>query len=102
MVVRLTRLESTMSTLTLLAVGGLIGWLACMLDIGQPGLSMLKSIGIGIGAVGALLSGWLISPLMATGISTMDNFSIVVAAMAVIGAIALLGIVELARGLVPR
>jgi uncharacterized membrane protein YeaQ/YmgE (transglycosylase-associated protein family) len=89
-----------MSTLTLLAVGGLIGWLACMLDIGQPGLSMLKSIGIG--AVGALLSGWLISPLLATGISTMDNFSVVVVAMAVIGAITLLGIVELARGLVPR
>jgi uncharacterized membrane protein YeaQ/YmgE (transglycosylase-associated protein family) len=89
-----------MSVLTLLAVGGLIGWLACMLNIGQSGRSMIKSISIG--AAGALLSGWVISPLMATGISTLDNFSIVVVALAVIGAIVLLGIVDLARGLLPR
>lgn len=89
-----------MSVLTLLAVGGLIGWLACMLNIGPSGRSMIK--GIGIGAAGALLSGWAISPLMATGISTLDNFSIVVVALAVIGAIVLLGIVDLARGLLPR
>jgi uncharacterized membrane protein YeaQ/YmgE (transglycosylase-associated protein family) len=89
-----------MSILTLLAVGGLIGWLACMLGIGQWSQSMLKSVGIG--AAGALLSGWVISPLMATNISTLDNFSIMVVALAVIGAIALLGIVDLARGLLPR
>ena len=89
-----------MSVLTLLAVGGLIGWLACMLNIGQLGRSMLKSIGIG--AAGALLSGWVISALMATGISTLHNFSIVVVALAVIGAIVLLGILDLARGLLPR
>jgi uncharacterized membrane protein YeaQ/YmgE (transglycosylase-associated protein family) len=84
-----------MSLLTSLAVGGLIGWLARMLAVGQPGLNM--AVSVVVGAIGALLSAWLISPLVGIVPASQDNFSLMAVALAVIGALLLLGVVDLAR-----
>jgi uncharacterized membrane protein YeaQ/YmgE (transglycosylase-associated protein family) len=89
-----------MSLLTSLVVGGLIGWLARMLAAGQVGLNMFVSVAVG--AVGAVLSGWLVSPLMGISPSTQDSFSIMAVALAVIGAMVLLGLVDLARRVASR
>jgi uncharacterized membrane protein YeaQ/YmgE (transglycosylase-associated protein family) len=89
-----------MSLLTSLAVGGLIGWLARMLAAGQAGLNMFMSVVVG--AAGALLSGWFVSPLMGISPATQDSFSIMAVALAVIGAMVLLGLVDLARRMVSR
>jgi uncharacterized membrane protein YeaQ/YmgE (transglycosylase-associated protein family) len=89
-----------MSLLTSLAVGALIGWLARMLAVGQTGLNMFMSVTIG--AAGAVLSGWLVSPLMGMSPSTQDSFSMMAVALAVIGALVLLGVVDFARRMVSR
>ena len=50
----------------------------------------------------AVLSGWLVSPLMDISPATQDSFSIMAVALAVIGAMVLLGLVDLARRMVAR
>jgi uncharacterized membrane protein YeaQ/YmgE (transglycosylase-associated protein family) len=89
-----------MSLFTSLVVGGLIGWLARMLATGRSGLNMVMSVAVG--AAGALLSSWLVSPLVGIVPSTQDSFSIMAVALAVVGAMVLLGLVDLARRLAAR
>jgi uncharacterized membrane protein YeaQ/YmgE (transglycosylase-associated protein family) len=89
-----------MSVFTSLVVGALIGWLSRMLVIGSSGLNMAMSVTIG--AIGALLSGWLISPLVGISPAAQDSFSIMAVALAIIGALVLLGVVDFARRLVSR
>ena len=84
-----------MSLLTSLAVGSLIGWLARMLAAGQMGLNMFMSMVVG--AIGALLSGWLISPLVGIVPASQDRFSLMAVMLAVIGAMLALGVADLAR-----
>lgn len=84
-----------MSLLTSLAVGSLIGWLARMLARGQLGLNMVMSVVVG--AIGALLSAWLISPLLGIVPASQDRFSLMAVMLAVIGAMVALGAVDLAR-----
>ena len=56
-----------------LIVGGVIGWLASivMKTNGQQGIILNVVVGI----VGALLGGWLISPMVGAGTINQDNFS---------------------------
>ena len=57
-----------------LIVGGIIGWLASLMmkTDGQQGIFLNVVVGI----VGALLGGWLISPLLGVGTINQDNFSL--------------------------
>jgi uncharacterized membrane protein YeaQ/YmgE (transglycosylase-associated protein family) len=89
-----------MSLFTSFVVGGLIGWLARMLATGRSGLNMVMSVAVG--AAGALLSSWLVSPLVGIVPSAQDSFSIMAVALAVVGAMILLGLVDLARRMVAR
>ena len=84
-----------MSLFTSLIVGGLIGWLSRMLSRAQSGLNMFLSVAVG--AAGAVLSAWLVSPLVGIVPAAQDRFSLVAVALAVIGAMVLLGVVDLAR-----
>ena len=84
-----------MSFFTSLVVGSLIGWLARMLALGRSDMNMLLSVALG--AAGALLSGWLLSPLVGLVPSTQDSFSLLAVIVAVIGAIVLLGLTDMAR-----
>ena len=78
-----------------LVVGGLIGWVASMImrTDGQQGIFLNIIVGI----VGAMLGGWLISPLV--GVPTINQGSLSVGALAVslLGAVILLAIVNLFR-----
>ena len=78
-----------------LIVGGVIGWLASivMKTDGQQGIILNVVVGI----VGALLGGWLLSPLVGAGTINQDNFSLPALLVSFLGAAILLAIVNLFR-----
>lgn len=78
-----------------LIVGGVIGWLASivMKTDGQQGIILNVVVGI----VGAMLGGWLISPLVGAGTINQDNFSLPALMVSFAGAAILLAIVNLFR-----
>lgn len=78
-----------------LIVGGIIGWLASLMmkTDGQQGIFLNVVVGI----IGALLGGWLISPLLGVGTINQDNFSLPSLLVSFLGAAILLAIVNLFR-----
>jgi uncharacterized membrane protein YeaQ/YmgE (transglycosylase-associated protein family) len=78
-----------------LIVGGLIGWLASR--IMNTDAQQRIGLNVVVGIVGALLAGWLITPLV--GGATMDqaDFSFSGIVISLLGAITLLAIVNLFR-----
>jgi uncharacterized membrane protein YeaQ/YmgE (transglycosylase-associated protein family) len=78
-----------------LIVGGLIGWVASMImkTDGQQGVILNVVVGI----VGAMLGGWLISPMVGAGTINSNNFSLSGLAVSLLGAVILLAIVNLLR-----
>jgi uncharacterized membrane protein YeaQ/YmgE (transglycosylase-associated protein family) len=76
-----------------LVVGGLIGWLASkvMRTDAQQGVILNVIVGI----VGALLGGWLISPLVGLPTINQDVFSVGAMVVSLIGSIILLAVVNL-------
>lgn len=76
-----------------LVVGGLIGWLASILMKSREGVIMNVVVGI----VGAMLGGWLISPLVGVGTINQNNFSFPALLVSLIGAVILLAIVNMVR-----
>ena len=84
-----------MNFIVWLVLGGVIGWLASILmkTDGQQGLFLNVVVGI----VGAMLGGWLISPMVGVGTINQDNFSMGALLVSFVGAVLLLGIVNLLR-----
>lgn len=84
-----------MNLIVWIVVGGVLGWLASMImhTNGQQGIVLNVVVGI----VGAFLAGQLISPMV--GVPTINQGSLSLGAMFVslIGAVVLLGVVNLAR-----
>jgi uncharacterized membrane protein YeaQ/YmgE (transglycosylase-associated protein family) len=83
-----------MGILIWLVVGGLVGWIASivMRTDGQQGLILNVVVGI----VGALLAGFVVSPLL--GIGTInEGISVGTFLVSLVGAIILLAIVNLFR-----
>ena len=78
-----------------LIAGGLIGWLASivMKTNGQQGMFLNVVVGI----VGAMLGGWVISPLVGVGTINQDNFSMPALLVSFVGAVILLAIVNFIR-----
>lgn len=77
-----------------LIVGGLVGWIASMIMRTDAQQGVLLNIVVGI--VGAAIAGWLISPLV--GVPSINTgFSIGSFVVSLLGAIVLLGIVNLFR-----
>ncbi len=76
-------------------VGGILGWVASMImkTDGQQG----TFLNIIVGIVGAVLAGWLISPLVGVGTINQGNFSLTALVVSLLGAVVLLGIVNLFR-----
>jgi uncharacterized membrane protein YeaQ/YmgE (transglycosylase-associated protein family) len=83
-----------MNILLWLIVGGVIGWLAGVIMRTQEGILL----NIVIGIVGALIGGWLISPLVGAGTINQADFSIAGLGVSLLGAIILLAIVNMFRG----
>jgi uncharacterized membrane protein YeaQ/YmgE (transglycosylase-associated protein family) len=82
-----------MNLIIWLIVGGIIGWLASLVMRTSEGVLLNIIVGI----VGALLGGWLISPLVGAGTINEGDFSIAGLGVSLLGAIILLAIVNLFR-----
>ena len=84
-----------MNFLLIIIVGGILGWLASMVmrTDGQQGIFL----NIVVGVVGALLAGFIISPLLGQAPITSGDFDIGSLLVSFLGAVVLLGIVNLFR-----
>lgn len=84
-----------MTLILILVIGGVIGWLASMImrTDGQQGVILNVVVGI----VGALLSGFLVTPLIGGEPITNGNFSAMSLISSLIGSVILLAIVNLVR-----
>jgi uncharacterized membrane protein YeaQ/YmgE (transglycosylase-associated protein family) len=83
-----------MGVIIWLIVGGVVGWLASIImrTDGQQGLLLNVVVGI----VGALIAGFVISPML--GIGTInEGISIATVLVSLVGAVILLAIVNLFR-----
>ncbi len=76
-------------------VGGLIGWVASivMRTDAQQGIFLNVIVGV----VGALIAGWIISPLVGIPTINQDAFSLPALLVSLLAAIVLLGVVNLVR-----
>jgi uncharacterized membrane protein YeaQ/YmgE (transglycosylase-associated protein family) len=83
-----------------LVVGGLIGWVASLIMKTDAQQGVFLNIVVGI--VGALLGGWLISPLVGEGTVNQGDFSLGGLLVSLVGAIILLFLVNLIRKRSPR
>ncbi len=90
-----TRSKHTLNILIWLVIGGVIGWIASivMKTDGQQGIFLNVVVGI----VGAMLGGWLISPMLGIATINQDNFSLPAMGVSLVGAMILLAIVNLLR-----
>ena len=84
-----------MNVLIWLIVGGVIGWLASivMKTNGQQGIILNVVVGI----IGAMIAGWLISPMVGVGTINQNNFSAPSLLVSFAGAGVLLAVVNLLR-----
>jgi uncharacterized membrane protein YeaQ/YmgE (transglycosylase-associated protein family) len=84
-----------MNLIIWLVVGGLIGWLASkiMNTDAEQGIGL----NVVVGVVGALLAGWLITPLVGEATINQGDFSLSGLVISLLGAIILLAIVNLFR-----
>ncbi len=84
-----------MNIIIWLIVGGLIGWLASMLMRTDARQGIFLNVVVGI--VGAVLGGWFLSPLVGVSTINQSNFSIPGLLVSLVGAVALLAVVNLIR-----
>lgn len=83
-----------MNILIWLIMGGIIGWLASLIMRTNEGLLL----NIVVGIVGALIGGWLISPLVGAATINQGDLSLPGLGVSLLGAIILLAVVNLLRG----
>lgn len=84
-----------MNLIIWLVIGGLLGWVASLIMRTDAQQGVLLNVAVGI--VGALLGGWLISPMV--GVPTINEgaFSAGALLVSLVGAVILLAIVNLVR-----
>jgi uncharacterized membrane protein YeaQ/YmgE (transglycosylase-associated protein family) len=83
------------SLIVWLVVGGLVGWAASLMMKTDAQQGIILNIIVGI--VGALIAGWVISPLVGVPTINQDVFSFGAVVVSLIGAVILLAIVNLVR-----
>jgi uncharacterized membrane protein YeaQ/YmgE (transglycosylase-associated protein family) len=81
-----------------LVVGGLIGWAASLVWHDLEGIVVNVIVGI----AGAFIAGWLLAPTVAAGAVNAGDFSLGGVAVSLLGAVALLAVVNLVRLGSPR
>lgn len=84
-----------MGLIILLVVGGVIGWLASIVMRTDAQQGILLNVVVGI--VGALIAGFLITPLIGGAPITDGSFSVMSLLSSFLGAVVLLAIVNLFR-----
>jgi uncharacterized membrane protein YeaQ/YmgE (transglycosylase-associated protein family) len=83
-----------------IVIGGLIGWAASIVMKTDAQQGVILNVVVGI--VGALVGGWLLSPLFGTGTINQNDFSLASLVVSLLGAIILLAVVNLLRRGAPR
>jgi uncharacterized membrane protein YeaQ/YmgE (transglycosylase-associated protein family) len=83
-----------MGILVWLIVGGVVGWLASIIMRTDAQQGVLLNVVVGI--VGALLAGFIVSPMLGVG-TINEGISIATFLVSLVGAIILLAIVNLFR-----
>ena len=78
-----------------LVIGGIIGWIASMIMRTDAQQGVILNVVVGI--IGAMLGGWLISPLVGVPTINQNAFSLPAMLVSLVGAVILLGIVNLFR-----
>jgi uncharacterized membrane protein YeaQ/YmgE (transglycosylase-associated protein family) len=89
-----------MNLIIWLVVGGLIGWIASLIMKTDAQQGLVLNVVVGI--IGALLGGWLLSPLVGAGTVNQGDFSLMGLLVSLGGAIILLFVVNLIRRGTPR
>lgn len=84
-----------MSLIILLVVGGLIGWVASMIMNTDAQQGIFLNIVVGI--VGALLAGFIVTPLLGGAPITSGAFSLQAIVVSLVGSVLLLALVNLFR-----
>lgn len=82
-----------MNLIIWLVIGGIIGWLASIVMNRNAQQGIFLNIIVGI--IGAFIGGFLISPLLGAGTINQNDFSVVSLLASFLGAVILLGIVNL-------
>lgn len=78
-----------------IVIGGLLGWIASM--IMRTDAQQGAFLNIIVGIVGAFLAGYILSPLLGVSTINQNNFSFAGLIISLLGAVVLLGIVNLFR-----
>jgi uncharacterized membrane protein YeaQ/YmgE (transglycosylase-associated protein family) len=78
-----------------LVMGGVVGWIASMIMRTDAQQGVLLNVIVGI--VGAVLAGWIISPLVGVPTINQDAFSFGAIIVSLVGAVILLAVVNLFR-----
>jgi uncharacterized membrane protein YeaQ/YmgE (transglycosylase-associated protein family) len=78
-----------------LFVGGILGWVASLIMRTDAQQGLLLNVVVGV--VGAMLGGWLISPLLGVGTINQNQFSLGALSVSLGGAVILLAVVNLIR-----
>lgn len=84
-----------MNIVVWLVVGGVIGWLASMVMRTNSQQGILLNVVVGI--VGAVVAGWILSPMVGGGTINQGNFSLPSLVVSFVGAVILLAVVNLFR-----
>jgi uncharacterized membrane protein YeaQ/YmgE (transglycosylase-associated protein family) len=84
-----------MNLILWLIVGGLIGWIASLIMHTDAQQNIFLNIVVGI--VGALLAGFLLTPLFGTGTINQNNFSLPALLISLLGSIILLAVINFFR-----
>jgi uncharacterized membrane protein YeaQ/YmgE (transglycosylase-associated protein family) len=82
-----------MNLIIWLVIGGIIGWLASIVMNRNAQQGIFLNIIVGI--IGAFIGGFLISPLLGAGTINQNDFSVISLLASFLGAVILLGIVNL-------
>jgi uncharacterized membrane protein YeaQ/YmgE (transglycosylase-associated protein family) len=84
-----------MNILIWLLAGAFVGWLASM--VMRTDAQQGAFLNIVVGVIGAFLGGYLLAPIFGTGTINSGDFSLAGLLVSVLGAVILLGIVNLFR-----
>lgn len=84
-----------MNLIIWLVVGGIIGWLASLVMKTDAQQGVVLNVVVGV--IGALIGGWLLSPLLGAGTVNQGDFSLPGLLVSFGGAIILLVVVNLLR-----
>jgi uncharacterized membrane protein YeaQ/YmgE (transglycosylase-associated protein family) len=84
-----------MNFIVWIIVGGVIGWIASLIMRTDAQQGLFLNIVVGI--VGALIAGWVVSPLVGVGTINQNALSIGAMAVSLVGAVVLLANVNLLR-----